>query len=58
MSSMSTMSLLDTLEKDRSAIKRLKNLVQCIANNIEKFEVQGRFGDMSHTEIKSLKSDY
>ncbi|EMR6008069.1 hypothetical protein WJW27_004867 [Escherichia coli] len=51
------MSLLDTIEKDRSAIKRLKNLVLCIVNNVEKFEVQGRIGDISHTGIKSLKSD-
>lgn len=51
------MSLLDTLEKDRSAIKRLKEQVQKIVYNVDKFEVPGRFGDISHTEIKSLKSD-
>lgn len=56
-STMSSMSLLDTLEKDKSAIKRLKEQVQKIVYNVDKFEVPGRFGDISHTEIKSLKSD-
>lgn len=56
-STMSSMSLLDTLEKDRSAIKRLKNLVQSIANNAEKFSYNLSIGDITSTGIKSLKSD-
>lgn len=56
-STMSSMSLLDTLEKDRSAIKRLKNLVQSIANNAEKFSDNLSIGDITSTGIKSLKSD-
>lgn len=51
------MCLLDTITKDRSAIKRLREQVQIIVDNVHAFQVPGKFGELHHNEIKSLNSD-